>query len=39
MARPTKRSLKEIDLMEVSLLTIEPAYITTSVQVISEDVE
>lgn len=34
-----KRTLEDIDLMEVSLLTIEPAYIATSVQVRSEDVE
>lgn len=34
-----KRTLEEIDLLEVSLLTIEPAYIATSVQVRSEDVE
>ena len=34
-----KRTLEEIDLMEVSLLTIEPAYIATSVQVRSEDME
>lgn len=34
-----KRTLSDIDLMEVSLLTIEPAYIATSVQVRSEDVE
>ena len=34
-----KRTLEEIDLIEVSLLTIEPAYIATSVQVRSEDVE
>lgn len=34
-----KRTLTDIDLMEVSLLTIEPAYIATSVQVRSEDVE
>lgn len=34
-----KRTLEEIELMEVSLLTIEPAYIATSVQVRSEDVE
>ena len=34
-----KRTLEDIDLMEVSLLTIEPAYIATSVQVRSDDVE
>ncbi len=34
-----KRTLEDIDLMEVSLLTIEPAYIATSVQVRSEDME
>ena len=34
-----KRTLEEIDLMEVSLLTIEPAYIATSIQVRSEGVE
>lgn len=34
-----KRTLEDIDLMEVSLLTIEPAYIATSVQVRSEDIE
>ncbi len=34
-----KRTLEDIDLIEVSLLTIEPAYIATSVQVRSEDVE
>ncbi len=34
-----KRTLQDIELMEVSLLTIEPAYIATSVQVRSEDVE
>lgn len=34
-----KRTLKDIELMEVSLLTIEPAYIATSVQIRSEDVE
>lgn len=34
-----RRTLEDIDLMEVSLLTIEPAYIATSVQVRSEDVE
>ena len=34
-----RRTLSDIDLMEVSLLTIEPAYIATSVQVRSEEVE
>lgn len=34
-----KRTLEDIDLIEVSLLTIEPAYIATSVQVRSEDME
>ena len=34
-----KRTLKDIELMEVSLLTIEPAYIATSVQIRSKDVE
>lgn len=34
-----KRTLEDIELMEVSLLTIEPAYIATSIQVRSEDVE
>lgn len=34
-----KRTLQDIDLMEVSLLTITPAYIATSVSVRSEDVE
>ena len=34
-----KRTLEDIDLIEVSLLTIEPAYIATSVQVRSEDIE
>ena len=34
-----KRTLQDIDLMEVSLLTIEPAYIATSVQVRAEDIE
>ena len=37
--RVAKRTLENIDLMEVSLLTIEPAYIATSVQIRSEDVE
>ncbi len=34
-----KRTLEDIDLMEVSLLTIEPAYIATSVQVRAEGIE
>lgn len=34
-----RRTLSDIDLMEVSLLTIEPAYIATSVQVRSEELE
>ncbi len=34
-----KRTLEDIDLIEVSLLTIEPAYIAASVQVKSEDIE
>lgn len=34
-----KRTLEDIDLIEVSLLTIEPAYIAVSVQVRSEDIE
>ena len=34
-----KRTLEDIDLIEVSLLTIEPAYIAASVQVRSEDIE
>jgi len=34
-----RRTLEDIDLMEVSLLTIEPAYIATSVQVRSEGIE
>ena len=34
-----RRTLEDIDLMEVSLLTIEPAYIATSVQVRAEGVE
>ena len=34
-----KRTLEDIDLLEVSVLTIEPAYIATSVQFRSEDVE
>lgn len=34
-----KRTLSDIDLIEVSLLTIEPAYIATSIQIRSEDVE
>ncbi len=34
-----RRTLEDIDLMEVSLLTIEPAYIATSVQVRSENIE
>ena len=34
-----RRTLEDIDLMEVSLLTIEPAYIATSVQVRAEGIE
>ena len=34
-----KRTLEDIELIEVSLLTIEPAYIATSVQVRAEGVE
>ena len=34
-----KRTLEDIELMEVSLLTIEPAYIATSVQVRAEGIE
>ena len=34
-----RRTLEDIDLMEVSLLTIEPAYIATSVQVRAKGVE
>ena len=34
-----RRTLEDIELMEVSLLTIEPAYIATSVQVRSEGIE
>lgn len=34
-----KRTLEDIDLVEVSLLTIEPAYIATSVQVRAEGIE
>lgn len=34
-----RRTLSDIELMEVSLLTIEPAYIATSVQVRSEELE
>ena len=34
-----RRTLSDIDLIEVSLLTIEPAYIATSVQIRSEDIE
>lgn len=34
-----KRTLHDIDLMEVSLLTITPAYIATSVSVRSEEIE
>lgn len=34
-----RRTLEDIDLMEVSLLTIEPAYIATSVQVRVEGIE
>ncbi|MGL4735887.1 MAG: HK97 family phage prohead protease [Cellulosilyticaceae bacterium] len=38
-ASVAKRTLADIELLEVSLLTIEPAYIATSVQVRSNDVE
>ena len=34
-----RRTLEDIELMEVSLLTIEPAYIATSVQVRAEGIE
>lgn len=34
-----KRTLEDIELMEVSLLTLEPAYIATSVQVRAEGLE
>lgn len=34
-----RRTLEDIDLMEVSLLTIEPAYIATSIQVRAEGIE
>ena len=34
-----RRTLEDIELMEVSVLTIEPAYIATSVQVRSEGIE
>ena len=34
-----KRTLEDIELIEVSLLTIEPAYIATSVQVRAEGIE
>ncbi len=35
----SKRTLEDIELIEVSLLTIEPAYIATSVQVRAEGIE